>query len=202
MQLGIASNEDIDKSYEDIKGYVEFLTQTIEDFRSFMKQDTNVVEFNLNDVAKKSIGITSAGYKDNGITLVKNFMNKELISKGSPSKLSQVFLNILNNARDALLDNKIKDKFVHISSTEDEKNNIILIQDNAGGIPSKIIDKIFDPYFTTKHQSQGTGIGLYMSKDIVEKHMKGTISVHNQTIILDDREYTGACFTVYIPKIS
>jgi len=202
MQLGIASNEDINKSYEDIKGYVEFLTQTIEDFRSFMKQDENVVEFNINDVAQKSIGITSAGYKDNGITLVQNFIDKELLSKGSPSKLSQVFLNILNNARDAILDNKIEKKYVHISSSEDENNNIIQIQDNAGGIPDKIITKIFDPYFTTKHQSQGTGIGLYMSKDIVEKHMKGTITVENKTVVLDDMEFTGACFTVSIPKIS
>jgi len=166
-----------------------------------MKQDENVVKFDLNDVAKKAIGITNAGYKDNAIFLDESFIDKELSCEGSPSKLSQVFLNILNNARDAIIENKIENRFVHISSSENEKYNIITIQDNAGGIPDKIIGKIFDPYFTTKHQSQGTGIGLYMSKDIVETHLKGKITVENKKVTIDDKEYNGACFTVYIPKI-
>ena len=200
MQLGVSSNEDIEKSFNDIKGYVTFLNQTIEDFRSFMKQDNNIVEFELSDVAQKAIGITSAGYKDNNIVLNIDFLNQELISKGSPSKLSQVFLNILNNARDAIIENDIKDKLVHISSTQTSSENIITIQDNAGGIPSKIINKIFDPYFTTKHQAQGTGIGLYMSKDIVEKHMKGSISVKNLNTTIDGISYNGACFKVSIHK--
>ncbi|MCK5293482.1 MAG: HAMP domain-containing histidine kinase [Arcobacteraceae bacterium] len=201
IQLGISSDKEIEKAFTDIRGYVTFLNQTIEDFRSFMKQDDNIVEFDMNDVAKKAIGITSAGYKDNNIILEKDFLNFEIISEGSSSKLSQVFLNILNNARDALVENEITDKFVHISSTQTQTENIITIQDNAGGIPSHIINKIFDPYFTTKHQSQGTGIGLYMSKDIIEKHMKGTISVLNKNTTLNGKVYNGACFTVSIPRV-
>ncbi len=200
LQLGLASNEDINKSYEDIKGYVSFLTQTIEDFRGFFKQDKEKTKFNIVDVVKKSVSISIAGYKDNGIDLFVHLDDKELFSYGFPNELSQVYLNILNNAKDAILENEIEEKRVYIGYIEDKNNNIIFIQDNAGGIPANIIEKIFDPYFTTKHQSQGTGIGLYMSKDIVEKNMNGKISVSNKTATLDGLEYIGACFEVSIPK--
>ena len=183
-------------------GYVEFLTQTIEDFRGFFKEDKEKIDFNIVDVLNKSLSIANAGYKDNNIEVVEDFKISELHSYGLPSELSQVFLNVLNNAKDATVENNVEKRLVHISSDIDEKYNNIYIQDNAGGIPNNIIDKIFDPYFTTKHQSQGTGIGLYMSKDIVEKHMNGLISVQNKTITLDDQEYTGACFKISIPKKS
>ena len=202
LQLGLTTNEEIDKSYDEIKGYVGFLTQTIEDFRNFFKNDKEKIDFNLVDTIKSSLSIANAGYKDNTINVIENYEVSELISHGLPSELSQVFLNILNNAKDATIENHIEDRFVHIRTAQDEKNNIIYIQDNAGGIPTKIKDKIFDPYFTTKHQAQGTGIGLYMSKDIVEKHMDGLISVENIKITLDNKEYNGACFKIIIPKKS
>jgi signal transduction histidine kinase len=200
MELGLASNDDIKKSLGDIKGYVEFLTQTIEDFRGFFKEDKNIVEFNICDVLQKSLSITSATYKDNSIEVIIDTQVNPLISLGMPSELSQVFLNVLNNARDATIENKVKEKYVHIHSEQTETDNIIYIQDNAGGIPEHIMEKIFDPYFTTKHQSQGTGIGLYMSKDIVEKNMNGKISVENITQTFDDITYTGACFKISIPR--
>jgi signal transduction histidine kinase len=200
MELGLASNEDIKKSLGDIKGYVEFLTQTIEDFRGFFKEDKEIVEFNICDVLQKSLSITSATYKDNSIDVVVDVQEEILTSLGMPSELSQVFLNVLNNARDATIDNNISQRYVHIHSEQTDKENIIYIQDNAGGIPENIIEKIFDPYFTTKHQSQGTGIGLYMSKDIVEKNMHGTIEVENLTQELGDITYTGACFKISLPR--
>jgi signal transduction histidine kinase len=200
MELGLASNDDIKKSLGDIKGYVEFLTQTIEDFRGFFKEDKNIVEFNICDVLQKSLSITSATYKDNSIEVIIDTQVNTLISLGMPSELSQVFLNVLNNARDATIENKVKETYVHIHSEQTETDNIIYIQDNAGGIPEHIMEKIFDPYFTTKHQSQGTGIGLYMSKDIVEKNMNGKISVENITQTFDDITYTGACFKISIPR--
>lgn len=200
MQLGLTTDKDIDKSYEDIKGYVAFLTQTIEDFRGFFKTDKEKIDFNIIEVVKKSLSIANAGYKDNNINVILNFSQQELLSNGLPSELSQVFLNILNNSKDATIEHNIEDRFVHVSSDIDDKYNNIYIQDNAGGIPKSIVDKVFDPYFTTKHQSQGTGIGLYMSKDIVEKNMNGTLSVQNRTITLDNQKYIGACFKISIPK--
>jgi len=200
LELDIASKEEINKSYEDIIGYTEFLTQTIEDFRSFMKQDSNVVEFDINDVVQKAIGITSAGFKDHDIKLITHFSETPLKVMGSPSKLSQVFLNILNNAKDAIVENKIDPGYVDLITKQENDQYIITIQDNAGGIPKNIIDKVFDPYFTTKHQSQGTGIGLYMSKDIVEKHMNGIITVENKIATIEGKEFSGACFIIKIPQ--
>jgi len=205
MELGLHSQKEIEKSYNDIMGYVEFLTQTIEDFRGFFKEDKKTSDFNIIETIDKSLSITNATFKDNEVEIIKNFNNhKVLISHGMPSELSQVFLNILNNAKDAIVSNESDNRSVHIRCEKDEINNIIYIQDNAGGIPQNIIEKVFDPYFTTKHQAQGTGIGLYMSKDIVEKHMFGSISVKNINTTLDGKKYDGACFKISLPikKIS
>jgi signal transduction histidine kinase len=201
MQLGVATDEDIERSYVDIMEYVQFLTQTIEDFRGFFKEDKEEIDFILNDVLDKSISITGAAYKDNNIMLNKNFSSEKLKCFGFPNELSQVFLNVLNNAKDALLEQKLKNKKVYLKTITEGENNVVYIQDNAGGIPKAAIDKVFDPYFTTKHQTQGTGIGLYMSKEIVEKHMKGSISVKNQDIEVDGERYIGACFRIALPKV-
>ncbi len=203
IQLGITNDEEIDDSFGKIMGYVDFLTQTIEDFRGFFKEDKEKINFNVIDPLAKTISITSAIYKDNNIELINDCVNDEkFISNGMPSELSQVFLNVLNNAKDATNDNKIESRFVHISSAVENGFNVVYIQDNAGGIPDAIIDKIFDPYFTTKHQSQGTGIGLYMSKEIIEKHMNGSIEVKNKTIKYDGILYNGACFRIALPAQS
>ena len=200
LELGIASQEDIKKSYHDIKNYVQFLTQTIEDFRGFFKKDKDRIEFDMKEVLKNSLSITHATYKDNNIEVITKLDNCALLSQGMPTELSQAFLNILNNARDATVEKKPTLRSVYIYSKITEKENILFFQDNAGGIPEGIIEKIFDPYFTTKHQSQGTGIGLYMSKDIIEKNMHGRLSVRNTEQILDGQTYTGACFEVALPK--
>ena len=199
MQLGLTTNEDIKDSYGRIMGYVDFLTQTIEDFRGFFKEDKETTDFNIIETLEKSLSITSATYKDHDIHIFKDFKDSKFISHGMPSELSQVFLNILNNAKDATISNHIENKNVYILVERDKNYNNIYIQDNAGGIPDDILEKVFDPYFTTKHQSQGTGIGLYMSRDIVEKHMNGKLSVTNKNQILNGKKYSGACFKVSIP---
>ncbi|MEA3290076.1 MAG: ATP-binding protein [Campylobacterota bacterium] len=201
MQLGLSSDKEINESFGNIMKYVEFLTQTIEDFRGFFKEDKETEDFNIALALDKTLTITSSTYKDNDIEVINNTKDKVLNTHGMKSELSQVFLNILNNAKDAIISNDIEERFVHISSMEDNHNHIIFIQDNAGGIPKDIIEKVFDPYFTTKHQSQGTGIGLYMSKDIIEKHMNGSISVKNRDITLDGISYNGACFKIELPKV-
>ena len=200
MELNIANNKEIIESYVEIVKYVNFLTQTIEDFRGFFNEDKDNTDFNILDMIKQTLAIISASYKNTNLVVICNFEdNLKLISTGIPTELSQVFLNILNNAKDATISNKIEKKFVHISYELKDGYNNVYIQDNAGGIPQKIIHKIFDPYFTTKHQSQGTGIGLYMSKDIIEKHFRGFLTVENKKTILDNQDYNGACFKISIP---
>jgi signal transduction histidine kinase len=201
LQLGIATDEEVNESYEKIMNYVDFLNQTIEDFRGFFMEDKEIIEFDMSETIEKSLTITSAVYKDNDINLLFSKEADNLRCKGLPSELSQVFLNILNNAKDALISNKVEKKFVKITYAKEAGENVIYIHDNAGGIPENIIEKIFDPYFTTKHQAQGTGIGLYMSKDIVEKHLGGALNVSNKAIIVEGKEYTGACFRIALPKV-
>ncbi|HFU75993.1 MAG TPA: GHKL domain-containing protein [Arcobacter sp.] len=202
MELGIADEKDIKKSYTDIKNYVAFLTQTIEDFRGFFQEDKEKTKFDIKTIINQSVSIISATYKDNNLTLDIDLPSGDLNSIGMPNELSQVFLNLLNNARDAIKEKDPKNRLVAIFSQQTEDEHIIYIQDNAGGIPEDILDKIFDPYFTTKHQSQGTGIGLYMSKEIIEKHMEGSITAYNKHQTINGHEYNGACFEITLPIFS
>jgi len=107
-------------------------------------------------------------------------------------ELTQVLINIFNNAKDILVEQEVDDdKWIKADLIQIENKAIITIEDNGGGIPNNLISKIFDPYFTTKHQSQGTGLGLYMSKDIIEKHLHGKLSVKNSE--------NGAIFSIELP---
>ncbi|MDZ7817519.1 MAG: HAMP domain-containing sensor histidine kinase [Aliarcobacter sp.] len=119
---------------------------------------------------------------------------------GSENEFKQILMNILNNAKDALMEKNIdKKRYIFIDLYFDEKDVYVKILDNAGGIDENIIDKVFEPYFTTKHQSIGTGIGLYMAEEIITKHMKGEISVSNKNFTHENIEYIGACFSLKLP---
>ena len=198
-QIGLLTNEENTKSYEQILEHVSFLSQTIDDFRNYLnKPDDEIKEFNINDTILNVLKIIEIAYKDNNIDLVKDFSSSPLNCTGSTSELSQVILNILNNAKDILVEKNIENKIVKIETLKVEDKNIIKISDNGGGIASNIIEKIFDPYFTTKHQSQGTGIGLYMSKDIIHTKFNGFLDVENITWENNKHDLTGACFTIKI----
>ena len=199
LELGIAGNQDVQKAFDDIMYYVKFLTQTIEDFRGFFRKDEKKEPFNLIDSLNSTLKIISAAYKDNSIKVITDFKSNTFIVQGSQSELSQVFLNILNNAKDILVEKGIEDKKIHILIEKIDSDVMVYIQDNGGGIPEEIIEKVFDPYFTTKHKSQGTGIGLYMSKEIVEKKLNGFLTVKNREITLDNEYFDGACFVISIP---
>ena len=148
----------------------------------------------------KTINIIDASYKDNQINMIHNIKNKELLTLGYANEVTQVFLNILNNSKDILVEKDINEKIVLIDYLSDNEFHIISIHDNAGGVPDSIIDNIFDPYFTTKHKAQGTGIGLYMCKQIIEKNINGKIEVSNEDFFINDKKLYGACFRIYLPK--
>ncbi|MEA3553658.1 MAG: cache domain-containing protein [Campylobacterota bacterium] len=198
-QIGLLSDKDNTKSYEQILGHVSFLSQTIDDFRNYLnKSGDEIKKFDINDTILDVLKIIEITYKDNNITLIKNFSDTPLSCTGSTSELSQVILNILNNAKDILVEKNIENKIVQIETLKIEDNNIIRISDNGGGIANNIIEKIFDPYFTTKHQSQGTGIGLYMSKDIIHTKFNGFLSVENIDWQYKNKTLSGACFIIEI----
>ena len=201
LELKLAKEQDMQDSLKNITKYVDYLNQTIEDFRAFFKKDKDIVRFDINTILQKSINITSSAYKDNNITITFE-SSKKIEAIGFPNELAQAFINIFNNAKDALIENQIYDKQVLIQCHVQKEYSCIEIYDNAGGIPQEILTKIFDPYFTTKHQSQGTGIGLYMSKEIIEKNLKGLLEVENKSFKIGPKSYYGACFTIHIPTIN
>ncbi len=178
-----------------INDQVQYLSKTIDDFRNYLKTDQDTTLFNVSKVLFDSINIVKASYDNSYITIHTDF-DTEINTLGIKNILSQVILNILSNAQDALIQNKIKNKKVTFSLRQSKELITITVKDNGGGIRNEIIDKIFDPYFTTKHQSQGTGLGLYMSSQIIQKHFQGHLSVFN----VEDSDGLGACFVLEFLK--
>ncbi len=168
----------------------KFLSRTIEDFSNFFRPNKEATTFNLEQRVEESLSLVSASLNFYYIKVEKEFHDINNVF-GFANEYSQAILNILNNAKDVLVEREIKDPFIKIRTYEDEKYGYLEIEDNAGGIKEEVLEKIFDPYFTTKHQSQGTGIGLYMSKMIIEQNMNGKLQVKNSK--------NGALFIVAIP---
>ena len=178
------------EAFDTIFERTQFLTQTIDDFRNFTKEDKETEQISSKDIINRVISILRANLIHLNIKLDLE-LEDNCIFVGLSGEISQVILNILNNAKDILKHTKQENKKITIKSYKKDDNIIIKIKDNAGGIPEDIMPKIFDPYFTTKHQSQGTGIGLYMSKNIIEQHHNGMLTATNDN--------QGAIFTIMIP---
>ena len=119
--------------------------------------------------------------------------------KAYPSELMQVIFTIVNNSKDAFEGKEIQDKLIQISSYQNNECIFLSFEDNAGGINEILLEKIFEPYFTTKHQSQGTGLRLHMTYNLIVEGMKGTIDVKNVKYIYNNNEYSGAKFSISIP---
>ena len=196
----ILSDEELNETFVKIQEHTKHLSKTIDDFRDFFRHNKVEELFNVCDVIEKSITLTEASYKDHNIQLQYIKSKDKIMLMGSSGELSQVFLNILNNSKDALLEKDIKDKLVSFNMDEIDGYVVIKIIDNAGGIPEDIIERVFDPYFTTKHKSQGTGIGLFMSKKIIMQKFDGEITVKNRKYKFDNKTYVGAEFVITIKK--
>ncbi|MCV6607430.1 MAG: ATP-binding protein, partial [Campylobacterales bacterium] len=194
--LGKINEEKIEKSTDKILTLVEHLSQTIDDFRNFFKENKEKKLFTPEIPIEKIKTIIDGQLKSNNIKLLINNQSKEKIY-GLIGELEQVILNIINNGKDAIVSqqkNNKEKKFTININIYDNRDNCIAIEiiDNGGGIPEDILHKVFEPYFTTKFKSQGTGIGLYMSKTIIEKNMNGRLNVEN----IED----GAKFTILLPS--
>jgi len=157
---------------------VNFMSKTIDDFRDFFRVDKTKKYFNAKVAIDATINLISAQLKESFVDVELN-VDKNCRVYGFESEFQQVILNILNNARDALFEQKRNDGKIIITVYEELTFTVFKIQDNAGGIPTDIINRIFEPYFTTKEQGKGTGLGLYMSKMIIEENMHGHLSVSN-----------------------
>ena len=195
-ELNILNDEELSDSLKHIKNATQYLSNTIDDFRNFFVKDKIPSNINIRNTLNKTIDLISSTLAKEEITLIRNIQNINFTSY--ENELIQVLMNIFINAKDALANRK-SEKLIIVVIKQIEDNLVIKIKDNAGGVDSSIIDKIFEPYFTTKHQFNGTGIGLYMSKLIVEKHLIGEISVKNIDFIFNSKTYRGALFELVLP---
>ncbi len=175
---GKMNDDEIKRFQEKSNIQIEYMSATIDDFSSFFKPMKNKINFCINDVVEQMLKITESVYIMNDIS-VDFTVEKKYYVDGFQNEFGQAILNIINNAKDALINNNIENKSITINIEEDTKNIILTISDNAGGIPLNIIDKIFNPYFSTKENKNGTGLGLYMSKQIIEDKLNAKISVKN-----------------------
>ncbi|MDC0933534.1 transporter substrate-binding domain-containing protein [Arcobacteraceae bacterium] len=189
------SLEKLDKDYLEkqrilSKALTEKMSKTIEDFRNFFKPNKEKQSFSIKDAINQTIFLIDDSFKSSNIKIECTVLD-DISIYGYESEFSQVLLNILTNAKDAFLENNIDDPNITIETKQVQTHIKILISDNAGGISKSIINKIFEPYFTTKTNYNGTGLGLYMSKIIIEQNMQGQLSVQNIP--------NGVKFSIYIP---
>jgi len=190
--------EEVDEEY--IKNFVDlsmdnihFMSKTIDDFRNFFKPSKTKEIFKLRDAIEDILKIVSAQLRNKNISISVTGEDYSVI--GYPNEFKQVMLNLTNNAKDAILAHRKDGGEIKISilPAPEKEYREVRIEDNGGGVPEDIIDKIFEPYFTTKEGNKGTGIGLYMSKTIIEDNMKGKLRLTN---IKD-----GARFSIFIPCV-
>ncbi len=195
--LGVTTKESLNETFENIEEYTDYLSNTIEDFRSYFKVDKQRKNYYMAEVIETVISLTKGNFQD--ITIIKEYNDGNMKILGYPNEMMQVIINIMNNAKDVFEEKHIARQYIKITIDKSTSHLIVKFFDNAGGIDKSIIGNIFDPYFTTKHKAQGTGIGLYMSKEIIQKHMQGSLSVSNKGFYIKNEEQFGACFSIALP---
>ncbi|HIP56242.1 MAG TPA: PAS domain-containing sensor histidine kinase [Arcobacter sp.] len=193
------TDEAIIKSCNNINENAQYLSRTIDEFKNFIKGDRVKTDFNLSEIIDSFIALNDSMIIDYNIN-IKLDLDDDIEIYGYMQELKQCFINIFNNSKDILKYCTCKYKYILISTKKEDENIIISIKDSGGGIDDEVIPKIFEPYFTTKHQSIGTGLGLYVVHKVITKDMKGTIVASNSIFKIDDIKYTGALFTIKIPN--
>jgi signal transduction histidine kinase len=197
-KFGTMTEEKEINTLEEINNSAQHLSQTIDDFRDFFKPNKKRVNFGIESIYIKTMNLVESKFKYSDIEVIENLTDVEIF--GLDGELIQVLMILLNNAKDVLeMKDKKEKRYIFIDIYEKDENVIIQIKDNGNGISENIMNKIFEPYFTTKHKSQGTGIGLYMCEEIIVKHMYGNISVENVEYIYKGTKCKGACFSLSLP---
>jgi len=196
-QIGALSDESFYDASNRINASAHYLSKTIDDFRNFFSPDKVKNKFLIKSTFSTVFDLLQAQFKTKDIKIVKQIENIELFNY--ENELIQALINILNNARDELIKKDDENRFIFIDVNKVNDKAYIIIKDSAGGIDDDILNRIFEPYFTTKHKAQGTGIGLYMTEEIITKHMMGEIKVTNEEFIYQDNKLKGAKFKIVLP---
>ena len=178
-----------------INNNAQYLSKTIDDFRNFIKGDKNTQYYNLAESIENFENIIASSIKNKNIKIIRNLDN-DIRIEGNSNQLIQCLINIFNNSKDALEETKQSTPLIFISAQKNNNKALIKIKDNAGGIPENIISRIYEPYFTTKHQSQGTGLGLHMTYRLITERMHGKIEALNTKFEYDGKIYAGVEFII------
>lgn len=193
--LGKLDDNSLNSCVETASLQVKYLSQTIDDFRNFYKKDDDA-NFYICDGVESAISLVSPSLKNNFIKIYSDLNNRDSMVFGSKSRLMQVFINILNNAREILSQKDSGERVIVIDGYLDNGFYYVKFYDNGGGIDDSIKNKIFEPYFTTKSLMHGSGLGLYMSKQILTKQYRGDICVKNSKFQYGSSNYYGALFEI------
>ncbi len=175
---GTLTKEEMESDTKSMMDLIMLMSRTIDDFRNFFREDKEKQEFSLCKLIDHVLSLISESLICNDIT-VKIEADDEVSTVGYRNEYAQVLLNIINNAQEAAAERTISNPCIVVRITREDDCSVLYIRDNCGGIPDEIITKIFDPYFTTRGPERGTGVGLYMSKVIIEKNMNGHLMARN-----------------------
>ena len=178
MVDGQISDELLEDVVSQVGSQLDYMSKTIDDFRDYFKPNKKKERVYIKDVIEKSMDFLAYSFKLNSIKI--NYQNSSNSSlEIYLNEIVQVFINLAKNSSDAMIEKNIQNRVITINTYEKNDSLFIEFEDNAGGIKDTVIGKIFDPYFSTKNNKNGTGLGLYMSKTIIEEHSGGKINVYN-----------------------
>ena len=196
------THEDLMQTSETIVKTAKYLSNTISDFQNFIKGDRNFLTFNLSDTIESCITLQAPSLLDNHIDVVKK-LDDSIEIKGYPNELIQCFMNMFSNSKDQCIINNIdtKDRFIFITTYKKEDKVCIEVSDSAGGAEDNVVKRLFEQYFTTKANENGTGLGLNMTYNLIVKGMGGSIVAKNSKNIHNNKSYTGLTFHIELPSI-
>ncbi len=192
-----------DKFFNDtcvaINENAQYLSKTIDDFKNFIKGDRNQTIFKLKNEIVRFLNLVDGSIKQDNINMILD-LDADIKVYGYPNELTQCFMNMFNNAKDVLEKLNEENRYIFISTKIKDDTIVIKFKDSGGGIPKKILPKIFEPYFTTKYKNQGTGLGLHMTYNLVVNGMNGTFEAMNKKYKYEGKSYRGALFTICLKK--
>lgn len=175
---GDFTKEYLDTTIRNALNVIQHMSHTIDDFRNFFNREKEKQAFSVGEVVTRSLSFIESSLRFNNIA-VEIDVDDNLLAYGFPNEFSQAVINIIGNAKEAFRERGTGEALIRIQGCREGKKTVVTITDNAGGIPEQIIDRIFDAYFTTRKLENGTGLGLYMSKTIIEKNMDGKLTASN-----------------------
>ncbi len=203
LEFDMLEKEQLERCISNVEKQTNYLSNTIDNFRSFIKGDKASKEISLKEIFDYTSSLLSATLTNSYINLV-SLIDNNIIFMGNKNEISEAFINIINNSKDILVSKYKEDeeKIILIESNLiNETSFEIKFYDNGLGIDENIIDKVLEPYFTTKHQSIGTGLGLSMVEKIIREKYDGEVYVENKKFEYDGKEYFGACFTLVFNNV-